>query len=121
MNNLEEAAKLLENGWCVGFIKDRDKFCAVGALAVAIGIDLTDIETKRPYELVDDSPEGKALAEEILESDYFKNLGSALQDYTLIAFEKGDYSVITYHFNDRQESVEPVLEMFKYAAKRIDS
>lgn len=140
MNNLEEAAYLLENGWCTGDIVKHDeesggdKHCAVGALTAIL--DCIQYESdaylypkNERWEYVDDystyaefnkSPEAKALAEEVMDTDWFHNSRNELKELYGRWFETGDYAAVVYSFNDDQESKEPVIEMFKYAAKRLD-
>lgn len=128
MNNLEEAAALLENGWCVGdLVRDKDTYCAVGAVAAVTGIMATydfdnEIDEGTTYENFDKIPEARALAQEIIESEWFEKMkvtNYRFADGLLISFENGSYSEVAFAFNDMQNNKEDVIEMFKYAAKRM--
>lgn len=138
MNNLEEAAFLTEHSWCAGSLKktaanDDDKFCAVGALAQAIDQNLInnwyDLDVMQrthvvntqvnPYVAIRESVEGKALAEEIMESDWLKaqvaEVRYSIEDF----YKEGVYESVIIMFNDEQETNEPVVEMMKRASKRL--
>lgn len=117
MNNLEEAAALIENGWCIGQLRNGDgKYCSVGAVLAVHGIseqelfhEVLDTEingTQDPYKVANGLPEIRALADEI------KSRGSYTQsDYA-------DVDVV-YFWNDQQDDENAVLEVFKHAAKRL--
>lgn len=127
MSNLERAAELLEQGWCVGDLLEpeeaaADKFCAVGALAYALGLDKHTLlwEEHEAYDLVRASDEGKALADEIMESEWFANQSESFKENCEAEYGYGGYDEIIFSYNDRQDAVAPVLETFKFAAKRLD-
>lgn len=134
MNKLEEAAELLERGWCRGSlyeVEGGDRFCAVGALAVTLdGMDAIEAD-KTAYSLVKDSPEGKALAEEIMSRIVPEDLTFAndaditpqeIYDSYKYDFDLGLYDDVIYNYNDDIASgKEDVIEMMKHAAKRLDS
>lgn len=138
MNHIEEAAALLENGWCRGDLlkqdeRDADAHCAVGALTSAMGIIqwFDNVDEAGPGELgyfIDDeatyaqfnaTPEGKALADEIMESQWFAEQTEEMQKWLTNDYQTGAYSPVVFTFNDGQEDKESVIEMFKHAAKRL--
>lgn len=144
MNAIEQAVELLENAWCTGALYEQktedgmviDKHCAVGALAVATGSvewvtqdnGTVTWDDDAVYSNVEKTPEIKALAEEIFDTDWFANLNEDFQVSMQSSFKKGElgskegyFSSIVYTFNDAQQTNEPVIEMFKMAAKRLDS
>jgi hypothetical protein len=111
MNVLEQAAEVLENGWCRRNLVDDsgDKFCALGAIA-AVKLGLTrDMLEENPglenemYDKLEEMEEVKVLAETILDDEV-----------------RGNATGVVFNFNDDQHSVEPVIEMMKLAAKRLD-
>lgn len=118
MNNLEAAAERIERSWCkhVTFEKDTDKFCAVGALAREIMGEETFAKMPfvqfdaKAYEIVENSPEGAALAEAICEEQH--------RDFSM--YSSSDFSNIIWGFNDWQDSYEPVAQMMRLAAKRFE-
>lgn len=132
MNKIEEAVKLLENNWCVGELKedDADKYCAVGALAavtnnmvfIKTDADKYIIDEDEVYEKMNKTEELRAVAQEIVESDIEMYWGNHKKDRMDIQgwYDDGDYAAVVYSFNDKQDSAEPVIEMFKHAAKRLD-
>jgi hypothetical protein len=131
VNRIEEAASLLENGWCIGNLRDpddSDKHCAVGAMAVVTGhlVLIKDDETGKM--IVDDHatynnfnrlPEAKALAEEVMDSEWLINEPEPAQRMLGRYFNEGYYDEVVFSFNDSQSSADEVIEMFKYAAKRM--
>lgn len=125
MNVLEESVKTLENGWCKSTLKDGDKFCAVGAIAhnlgVNVGLIMSSWEDEDAYGMVKESSAGKALAQEIVESDWLASRHETMREAFEWDYKHGNYDEIIYGFNDSQSTVEPVLEMMKHAAKRLDA
>ena len=134
MNILEEAAATLETGhWCTGSIKDGDKFCAVGAIGFHMG--LYTMETTRNevndgpdvYSAVRAHPAGKALADEVIKSDWYHDAKAEWNEELDGEFWIDSYYIaeqwddVIVEFNDAQESAEPVIELFKHAAKQLDS
>jgi hypothetical protein len=127
----DSADTLASNHWCTGSIKDGDKFCAVGAIGYHLGLygmetDLRDVKNLNVYEEVRKSDAGKALAEEIMSSDYATGISKSssddgYDDYLADYFKTGHYDDVIVEFNDAQTSVEPVIEMFRKAAARLDS
>ena len=115
MNVLEQAAELIENGWCTQELMDGDgKYCSVGAVLAASGVKIDANEAsgyaegRYVYNLYDYArsiPAIKALAEEIGERGNFMS--------------SNPVSTI-YYWNDDQNDVNEVLEVFKHAAKRLD-
>lgn len=118
MNELEKAAELIERGWCKQELLNGDgKYCSVGAVLTASGYRLISetalVEVGNGEGLADayntaDSLRGiKALAEEILEHDDNNE------------YHYSSPSTTVYEWNDNQKNVNDVLEMFKFAAKRL--
>lgn len=105
---LNEAADLLENGWCTGQFATRDgKVCAGGALYAA-GNNLTQEQvyltsSNFVFDYLDESDAVVALAREIRQ-DPTLNKGFML-------FE------VVAGFNDNQENAEPVIELLRKVAK----
>lgn len=120
-NNLREAADLLSNGWCKGILKDGDKYCAVGALAkVVMDADEFYLAENDKYDIIQDLEEAKVLAETIAEHHPIVYYPDA-KDLTMQPYlDLGEYADIMYLFNDAQESVEPVIQMFEKAAVKWD-
>lgn len=133
MNRIEDAVALLENGWCVGDLVDpydKDKHCAVGAMAAAAGhlnVTLNErnqwvVDEDETYRAFNSIPEGKALAQEVLASYWMvnhTNIHPSSAKYMLGSFEAELYDEVVFHFNDMQDDKEDVIEMFKHAAKRM--
>jgi hypothetical protein len=124
MNAIEEAAKRLEQGWCKNELAEHvpgvgDKFCAVGAVASA-ELELTtkyiDENEYKVYKMLKTSDSIKALAQEVVESGFYDD---SSQEFIEDLYAHGQYDEIVYTFNDSQETVEPVLELFRKAAKRL--
>lgn len=113
MNNLEESVKILENGWCVGTFNDGDKYCAVGALRHVIFRNGMELERR--------GPEILALVTEIMESEWLKTAPERIKKDIEFFFESGWLEDVIFEFNDAQETSAPVIELFKHAAKRLDS
>lgn len=133
-NILEDAADLLDSGhWCAGYIKDGDTFCAIGAVGYEMG--LYDLKTEDGaidaidvYREFREHPAGKALADEVLASDWYKNIkeeGHAYDadrdDFVKVYYDDGEYDSVVIEFNDNQNNVKPVVELFRKAAARLDS
>lgn len=127
MNILENAADRLENHWCRESLRDGDKFCAVGILADEMGFDWSNTEELElgtegaPYEMVNNSVEGKALADEIMLTDWYIGMSDSGRSFFNGYYEKGEYSVMIYCYNDEQVTKEPVMEVMKHAAKRLNT
>lgn len=124
MNVLEQAAELIESGWCKANLIDNGKVCSLGAIIATIqgytSSDIGNLTTKQYWDIenlayeneTNDIPAVKALAAEIKKQH--PRFDIQPEDYDM-----PDYEVI-YSYNDEQKSGEPVLEMFKHAAKRLD-
>ena len=125
MNVLEQAVSTLENGWCKASLSYGDKFCAVGAIAHNLGVDVNNIhdpaEDDDAYSVVKNSEAGKALAAEIISSEWLANQDQDIIESYEWYYDEGDYDGVIYYFNDQQDDPGPVIEMMKYAAKRLDA
>lgn len=128
MNTLEEAAKVLENNWCTGYLFNEDKFCSIGAIVaveenlVTAILDTEALEERfamegEIYQKARESKAVKALAEEIID----QTSNHDIRDEYMNMFGNGKFDDVVIDFNDTQDDVEPVLEMFRHAAKRLDS
>lgn len=137
MNPLEQAAELLEQGWCSGGLYNDGKYCALGALAqVELDLDLRLAEygeweadkhkeqnselywkavayVADVYEQIEKTRSARVLAEQI-----YEDMGSDPAD--LKDIDDDEIAGIIWSYND-SKSKEQVLETFKYAAKRYDS
>lgn len=147
MNAIDVAVEVLERSWCTGELhepfdddgKRNDKYCAVGALAVATGsvvllppeVDNGEVvyywNDGLTYDAVDKTEEIKALAAEIVGSAWWRNYPDSLYKTNMEKFVNGEssvrsytYSEVVYVFNDAQESKDAVIELFKKAARRLD-
>jgi hypothetical protein len=119
MNPIEEGISRLENGWCTGHLQDGDKFCAVGSIAISLldGVErITGLEEDEAYDRFNAHPASKVLAQAVLDSEWLQD-NPQLDASLHRDFEYGSYSCVVFGFNDRQESVEPVLELFRQANK----
>ena len=125
MNVLEQAVSTLENGWCKASLNDGDKFCAVGAIAHNLGVDvnniMNNIDDDDAYNVVKNSEAGYALATEIVNSEWMERQDIDTCDTYEWDYSQGNYDEIIYYFNDQQDDPGPVIEMMKYAAKRLDA
>jgi hypothetical protein len=135
VNRIEEAASLLENGWCTGDLQDPaepDKHCAVGAVASVCGIlsflplgygdnedNIICVDEDATYAGFNELPEAKALATEVMESEWYADRSEGYRTMLAHAYEAGDYDEVVFRFNDDQKDASTVIEMFKYAAKRM--
>jgi hypothetical protein len=115
-NILEEAGKLIEQGWCTRRLVKDGKFCSSGAIAVTefdVNEEKLDPESDSydvdyevaVYQLLEHSKGVKALAEEIESST-----GSP-RGYSDFAY--------VYVWNDIQTDQQEVVNMFKSASKRL--
>lgn len=119
MNPIEEGIARLENGWCIGDLQDGDKFCAVGAVAKSLlGVDDLSYHEEEAYKVFAKHPASKALAQAVLESDFTNQpIRADWKAHRQYDFERGEYDCVVYAFNDSQDSVEPVLEVFRQGNK----
>lgn len=128
MNVLEQAAELLENGWCQGSLhehmNDGDVFCAVGALATVITGQVQ--RTDMAYEIIENHASGMALFLEIMDerirtasSEYTQDL-IEYRDAARVDRARFDISDEIINFNDAADNKEEVIEVMKHAAKRLD-
>lgn len=122
MNALEQAGKLIEQGWCAAFLEKDGKYCSVGALAAVLfepergkmdeENDAYDFEwCNQVYEIIDETPEAKALAAEIAENND--------PDWYPIRLKYPPTHLI-YIWNDAQGDQQDVVNMFKSAAARLE-
>lgn len=119
MNIIEDGIARLENGWCKSQLQDGDKFCAIGAVMrsqYAANVNMEVDKDISPYEDFKSHPAAKAMAKAVLEDeDYFQS--GEWKECVQSMYDDGVYDEIVYTFNDDQETVEPVLEMFRRANK----
>ena len=122
MNNLDKAADVIQSGWCVGVLhkgldqETGDRYCAVGALAKVIAGTAEESKDFDAYEFVRNTPEGKILAEVIMDSAWAKNSS----EYRRNQLERGHYDDIIYEFNDDQDDKKAVINVMRKAAIEFD-
>ena len=126
MNKLEEAAALIEGGWCVGNLVNGDgKYCSVGAILAVNGVSDHELRNDfvgdeyvegclTAYQFAETLPEIEVLAKEIIEADPESYPNHMLRNDAGYAVD------VVYNWNDCQTDINDVLEMFKLAAKRLD-
>lgn len=123
MNNLENAAYRVEQGWCRGKMKNGDQHCALGAIAVELGID-HKLGLEHSYTALKATPEVAALYAEIVESGWITGpvhpVSRPHQFLAKSAHARGSIVDVVFYFNDAQDTAEPVIEMMKRASKRLD-
>lgn len=141
MNELEEALKLIESGWCQRALVQQDgKVCALGAIAMTeLNVDealiqAPSFESDTPadawrahqdyevniYSQLDNLHSVKVLAQTILEEnpEWFEEGGYDQEEINhYLEHEPG---TIVYNFNDGNDQY-TVMEMFKLAAKKLDN
>lgn len=121
-NVLTEAAKRLEEGWCTSSLVrngNGERFCALGAIAaVEHGLtysalnslpgNLKTILENALYTTLEGSAAVRAVYDELVERGECE------------AGKDGEGRVNSiYRFNDRQHSVESVVEVFRAASERM--
>lgn len=120
MNTLNTAADLLRKGWCRDDYQEDDKFCALGAIAVASGVPLLEDEGNYYFDDYNfsESPEVRALARVIVEQ-YPERFEDFTED-TIEIIKTEESAEVVYLFNDDQNTVEPVIAVMEKAALLLE-